>query len=283
MALYTQDELEILSKRIVYRSETFDPATRLPLVIMNSTAFPKAPEDYTSQLMAKLINLLPNDSYVLVFFACGAPNKPSWSWISKIYNMLDRQVKKRVGKVYVVHESWWVRAVTEMFRGIVSSKFKNKITHGMLFCLLKKAFEYLLNFFSSNYCLTLNMYMCICVFLIFTLAHLIVVSNLSELAKHIDITLINIPPEIYLHNLKAESTITIPRHHLPIFGVPLRKEGQKVIYPKMWKYCIEYLQVTAHVTRNVFQVEENKDLLYILRDCYDRGQLLDLDDYGYVL
>lgn len=132
MDLNSNVDLEILSKRIIFRSQTFDPATRLPLVVMNSTAFPKSPDDYTPELMDKLIQLLPDDSYALVFFACGAPNKPSWSWVSKIYNMLDRQVKKRVGKVYVVHESWWVRAVTEMFRGVISHKFKKKIIHGKL-------------------------------------------------------------------------------------------------------------------------------------------------------
>lgn len=51
-------------------------------------------------------------------------------------------------------------------------------------------------------------------------------------------------------------------------------EGTKVLYPKMWKECIEYLENTAHTTRNIFQVEENETLLLILRDCYDRGQLL---------
>lgn len=131
MSSYSNEDLDNLCKGIVYRSQTFDPSTRLPLVVMNSTAFPKAPEDYTPELMTKLISLLPTDPYVLVFFACGAPNKPSWSWISKIYNMLDRQVKKRVEKVYIAHESWWVRAVTEMFRGVISNKFKKKIIHGM--------------------------------------------------------------------------------------------------------------------------------------------------------
>lgn len=106
------------------------------------------------------------------------------------------------------------------------------------------------------------------------------VSSLSQLAQHIDITLINILPEIYIHNLKIEPTITVPRHHFPIFGVPLRKEGQRVVYPAMWKECINYLQVTAQTTKNIFQSQENRELLYILRDCYDRGQLLDLDDYG---
>lgn len=126
------ESLDNLCKKIVYRSQAFDPVTRLPLVAMNSTAFPKSPEEYTPELMAKILSLLPSDPYVLVFFACGAPNKPSWSWVSKIYNMLDRQVKKRVEKLYIVHESWWVRAVTEMFRGVISNKFKKKIIHGRL-------------------------------------------------------------------------------------------------------------------------------------------------------
>lgn len=224
----------MVAERVVYPSSTFDPSTRLPLVIMNSTAFPKSPEDYTSELMARIIERLPVTSYALVFFACGAPNKPSWSWISKIYAMLDRQVKKRVGKVYVVHESWWVRAVTEMFRGVVSSKFKKKMVH---------------------------------------------VSCLSELAKHIDITQINIPPAVYIHNLKAEPTITIPRHHSPIFGVPLHRDGASVVYPSMWQDCCQYLKVTGVFTRDIFLREEDQ-VTRILRDCYDRGQILDLDNYG---
>lgn len=230
----SSEEAILVAERVVYPSSTFDPSTRLPLVIMNSTSFPKSPDDYTPELMARLIERLPVTSYALVFFACGAPNKPSWSWISKIYAMLDRQVKKRVGKVYVVHESWWVRAVTEMFRGVISSKFKKKILH---------------------------------------------ISSLSELAKHIDITKINIPLAVYVHNLKAESTITIPKHHSPIFGVPLHREGTSVIYPRMWEDCCEYLKVTGAFTRDIFQREED-DITSILRDCYDRGQTLDLDNYG---
>lgn len=126
-------DLDALTKKIVYTTRTFDPSTRLPLIILNSAAFPKDPDAYIPELMQRIISQLPDTPYGLVFFACGAPEKPSWSWISRVYGMLDRQVKKRIGKVYVVHESWWLKAVTEMFRGIVSKKFKNKILHGKLF------------------------------------------------------------------------------------------------------------------------------------------------------
>lgn len=230
----TSEEAIIVAERVVYISATFDPSTRLPLAIMNSTAFPKSPDDYTPELMARLIDRLPSSPYALVFFACGAPNKPSWSWISKIYAMLDRQVKKRVQKVYIVHESWWVRAVTEMLRGVVSSKFKKKILH---------------------------------------------ISSLSELAKHIDITQINIPPAVYIYNLKSEAQITIPRHHSPIFGIPLHREGTKVIYPIMWDECCNYLKVTGVVTRNIFHQEDDA-ITGILKDAYDRGQIIELENYG---
>lgn len=224
----------IVAERVVYATTTFDPSTRLPLAIMNSTAFPKSPDEYTPELMARIIERLPTTPYVLVFFACGAPNKPSWSWISKIYATLDRQVKKRVDKVYIVHESWWVRAITEMFRGVVSNKFKKKLIH---------------------------------------------VSSLTQLAKHVDITEINIPPAVYIYNLKTESTITIPRHHSPIFGVPLHRDGSTVIYPKMWQDCCEFLKVNGVNTRNIFQ-QEDDGITNILKDAYDRGQVIDLANYG---
>lgn len=147
MSSKAHPDLDLLSRKIVYKSRTFDPSTRLPLIILNSAAFPKDPDNYISSLMEKIILQLPETPYGLVFFACGAPDKPSWTWISRVYGMLDRQIKKRIGKVYVVHESWWLKAVTEMFRGIVSKKFKNKIQHGKLY---NHCFEWALTVISSK-------------------------------------------------------------------------------------------------------------------------------------
>lgn len=231
----TPEQVKIMAEQVVYRTSTFDPATRLPLVVMNSTAFPNSPDDYTPELIGQFIERLPVMSYALLFFACGAPNTPSWSWISKMYTMLSRDTKKRVGKVYIVHESWWVRAVTEMFRGVISSKFKKKMVH---------------------------------------------ISTLSELAMHIDITQINIPPAVYLYNLRMENRITVPKHYTPIFGVPLRRNGNRVIYPSMWEECCRYLKNTGVTTRSIFQLDETNEISMVLRDGYDRGQVLNLNNYG---
>lgn len=217
--------------KIVYTSKTFDPSTRLPLVVIDSTALPPN-NQVNEQLIASVLERLPkSNDFALLFFACGAPNKPSWSWVAKTYAMLERSIKKRVKKIYVVHESWWVRAVTEMLRGIVSSKFKSKIIH---------------------------------------------VSNLSQLAQLIDITLINITPLVYLHDLKIQDKITIPRHIDPRFGAQTNPNEM----PKLWQDCLNYLAITAPNTKGIFDKTDDPQLLYILRDCYDRDQLIDLDDYG---
>lgn len=127
--------------------------------------------------------------------------------------------------------------MTEMFRGVISTKFDEKVVH---------------------------------------------IGGLSELAKHLDITQIDIPPPVYLYNARVEARIMVPRHYAPVFGVPLQRKGKTVIYPRMWQELVNYLKVTGVTTSNLFQMDENNELSLILRDALDRGQLLNLQNYGYV-
>lgn len=220
--------------RVVYTTSSYDPTTRLPLVVMNSINFQTADDENSVEVMSQFLEQLPKTPYALIFFACGAPNKPSWAWITKIYNMLSRDMKKRVGRVYVVHESWWVRAITEMFKGITSSKFSKKMVH---------------------------------------------ISSLTELSMHLDITEIEIPPEVYLYNAKIEHKINVPKYTPPVFGVPLRRNGNEVEYPVMWHECCQYLRTAGAGLRNIFELDDNNDVTYILKDAYDRNQLIDLRQY----
>lgn len=232
------NEIQRLADKVVHISRTFDPGTRLPIVVVDSTQFPPPQSDVYSQLVGQVLERLPRTNYVVVFFACGAPNKPSWSWVAKTYAMLDRPTKKRIKRLYVVHESWWVRAVTEMLRGVVSSKFKRKIVH---------------------------------------------VSSLSQLAQHIDITQVDIKPAVYTHNNKVERQITIPRHSTPVFGVNINYHSPGFELPRLWYDVFTYLGVTAPNTKGIFntlEYERDVELLHVLRDAYDRGHLVDLDDYG---
>lgn len=226
---------DMLAEKVVYTTSSYDPATRLPLVVINSIGFPTTDDDNSTNVMEQILSRLPTSPYALIFFACGAPNRPSWAWLTRVYNMLSHDMKKRVGKVYLVHESWWVRAVTEMFTGITSSKFSSKISH---------------------------------------------ISSLSELATNLDITQFHIPIDVYLYNLKIESTISVPKYHPPVFNAPLRRNGNEVEYPKMWTECCDLLSKECTVTPHIFQTDVNNDIVLILRDAFDRGQKIDLKDYG---
>ncbi|ANB13371.1 Ecm25p [Sugiyamaella lignohabitans] len=237
--------IQAIADQVVHVTSTVDPGTRLPIVVIDSTELPAPSSEVYSLLVPAIMAKLPSTNYALLFFACGAPNKPSWSWVAKAYSMLDHDFKKRVKKVYVVHESWWVRAITEMLRGVVSTKFKKKVVH---------------------------------------------VSSLSQLAQLLDITVIDIKPKVYLHNRKIESEITIPRHPMPVFGMPLYlgDEDAEIVLPRVWTEGIEYLHKTGYSIKDLFKRPEHSTrqnqsfaaLQIILRDCYDRNQLVDLDDYG---
>ena len=57
-------------------------------------------------------------------------NKPGFGWFMRAYNVLSRAMRKRLKKLWIVHEKRWVRVLTEMFATVVSPKFRKKVVHG---------------------------------------------------------------------------------------------------------------------------------------------------------
>ena len=128
--------------RILYKSP-LPSQSDLPVFILNAAAFPDTKEiDYDS-LFPYILSRLPSEEeliggkgYEVVFFAGdeerapGDPKgRPSWGWIVQAYNVLSRAMRKRLQKLYLVHERKWVRVLSEMFSAIVSPKFRRKVVH----------------------------------------------------------------------------------------------------------------------------------------------------------
>ncbi|KAF2155696.1 hypothetical protein K461DRAFT_274713 [Myriangium duriaei CBS 260.36] len=128
---------------ILYRSPLPSPSG-LPLYILNAAAFPDAFEiDYDALLPYVLARLPEEDDliagaeYEVVFFAGGQPESvtgdkksgPGVGWYIQVYQVLSRALRKRLQKIWIVHERSWVRVLTEVFGTIVSPKFKRKIVH----------------------------------------------------------------------------------------------------------------------------------------------------------
>ena len=139
---YSADLSEI-ARRVLYKSPLPSP-NDLPLYILNSAAFPDTKEVSYDKLLPYVLARLPDDEhliggkgYEVVFFAGGEDQgnheskkgRPSFGWTMQAYNVLSRAMRKRLQKLYLVHERRWVRVVSEMFSTIVSPKFRRKVVH----------------------------------------------------------------------------------------------------------------------------------------------------------
>ncbi|KAI4145858.1 MAG: hypothetical protein LQ340_006139 [Diploschistes diacapsis] len=136
-------DLAQIACRILYKSPLPSP-NDLPIYILNSAAFPDTKVVSYDKLLPYVLARFPDEEhliggkgYEVVFFAGGEDQggheskrgRPSFGWIMQAYNVLSRAMRKRLQKLYLVHERRWVRVVSEMFSTIVSPKFRRKVVH----------------------------------------------------------------------------------------------------------------------------------------------------------
>lgn len=115
------------------------------IYILNAAALPDTGDVEYDTLLPYLLARLPGEDdlvsgteYEVIFFAgSGAEtttlskkSRPGWGWLIQAYHLLSRAMRKRIQKLYIVHERTWVRLLTEMFSTVVSPKFRRKIVHG---------------------------------------------------------------------------------------------------------------------------------------------------------
>ena len=130
--------------RILFRSP-LPSQNDLPVYILNGAAIPDSNEADYDALLPYVLARLPDEEeliggkgYEVVFFAGGEERSPSspkkgrpgLGWFLQAYHVLSRAMRKRLQKLYLVHERRWIRVMTEMFSTIASPKFRKKICHG---------------------------------------------------------------------------------------------------------------------------------------------------------
>jgi|SRR5690242_1942225 len=128
---------------ILYRSPIPSKEGR-PVFILNAAALPDTHDTDFDQLLPYVLARLPEEDdllkgyeYEVVFFAgdgdgsvTSKKHRPGWGWFLQAYHVLSRAMRKRLQRLYIVHEKAWVRILTEIFSTIVSPKFRRKIYHG---------------------------------------------------------------------------------------------------------------------------------------------------------
>ncbi|KAG0350968.1 hypothetical protein BG005_009518 [Podila minutissima] len=112
------------------------------------------------------------------------------------------------------------------------------------------------------------------------------IDNLSHLARVVPLNQINIPPAVYKHNLKFESTITLPEgqedHAHRVFGAPLERlmgpQGEKGL-PVFIQDCISNLIQHGLCVEGLFRRSPSSAMLKQVRAAYDRGNPIFLSEY----
>ncbi|KAI9058537.1 Rho GTPase activation protein [Trametes sanguinea] len=111
------------------------------------------------------------------------------------------------------------------------------------------------------------------------------INTLSELAYHVPLTQIDIPPAVYQENLKHEKQINLPvMTRSDLFGVPLEElmgfDGEKGGLPRVVKDCIQYLRSTGLQDEGLFRRSPNSVMLKQAAQAYDRGHVVSLETFG---
>ncbi|CAO1613363.1 unnamed protein product [Parajaminaea phylloscopi] len=126
------------------------------------------------------------------------------------------------------------------------------------------------------------------------------VNTLSELAEHLDLSQIDIPPEVLKWNMRYEKQVSVPQagetkgddsemgsNRAPqgVFGVPIDalmgERGEKGGIPRVVKDCVEELQQDANLeTEGLFRKSPSSALLRAAQEAYDRGQPVSLAKYN---
>jgi hypothetical protein len=114
------------------------------------------------------------------------------------------------------------------------------------------------------------------------------VGSLSDLAIHVDITKLNIPPSVYLHDRKLSNRIIVPGFPPePVFGrEPFRiaanppRVGDNTPIPQVLVDTSTYIRQSCLQVQGIFRVPPSQALLECARDCYDRKTSLIWDNWG---
>jgi Rho GTPase-activating protein 1 len=98
-----------------------------PVFVLNAAAMPDTHETDFDSLLPYVLARLPEEDDLLKGYEY--EHRRGWGWFLQAYHVLSRAMRKRLQKLYIVHEKAWVRILTEIFSTIVSPKFRRKIYH----------------------------------------------------------------------------------------------------------------------------------------------------------
>ncbi|XP_039978090.1 bcl-2/adenovirus E1B 19 kDa-interacting protein 2-like protein isoform X3 [Xiphias gladius] len=75
------------------------------------------------------LDLMVGENYVMVYLCAGGQNDklPGISWLRECYTTIHRRLRKNLKGFYVVHPTWYIKALITIIKPFISSKFSRKL------------------------------------------------------------------------------------------------------------------------------------------------------------
>jgi len=240
-------ELAAIAASILYRSPLPSPDGR-PVYVLHAAAFPDALDvDYDS-LLAYVLARLPGEDellagtdYEIVFFAGGTPDSAT----------SDKKSGPGIG--------WYLQAYHVLSRALRKKLQRLYILHPRTWVRV------LLGVFATVVSPKFR-------------RKIVHVNTLGQLALHLPIERLLIPPSVYLHDRRLVPGIDLPyASGRRAFGArhPLPRElatGRSRL-PRVLREATSFLLLPSNVdTEGLFRIPPHSTLAGVLREAYDRGQ-----------
>ncbi|XP_048748356.2 protein prune homolog 2-like isoform X2 [Ostrea edulis] len=75
------------------------------------------------------LETLVAEDYMIVYFHGATPRRqmPSFGWLKKCYQMIDRRLRKNLKSLLLIHPTLWLKTIVMMTRPFISAKFSSKL------------------------------------------------------------------------------------------------------------------------------------------------------------
>nr|XP_020482625.2 bcl-2/adenovirus E1B 19 kDa-interacting protein 2-like protein [Labrus bergylta] len=85
--------------------------------------------DHLFRYVVGTLELMVAENYVIVYLCVGGQKDklPGISWLKECYTTIDRRLRKNLKGFYVVHPTWYIKALVTIIKPFISSKFSRKL------------------------------------------------------------------------------------------------------------------------------------------------------------
>lgn len=205
---------------------------------------------------------MEND-YILVYFHQGLKedHKPSAQFLWNSYKELDRNFRKNLKNLYVVHPTWFIRVIWNFFSPFISEKFRKKLVYISSLDELRQALG---------------------------LSKLKVPDNISNLDDRLNSNRRFGSNNNNLHNSHSNNNLSNSPFYKQIakttqFGVSLKfivtNSPCLNSIPPIVRKCVDSLSITGVIdTEGIFRRSGNHLEIISLKERVNRGEDIDLKD-----